>query len=87
MSGKNSDERKNVRSQLGIFDCTSSASAKATASCTITAVMTNPMVFRNDTRIVGFATDLDEVVDTDELRSRDDVPAEERQHDRGDDRE
>ena len=53
ISGKNSVERKNVRSQLGIFDWTRIASSSATASWTTTAVATKPMVLRNETRTVG----------------------------------
>jgi len=54
INGKNSAERKKARSHAGIFDCTSSASSRAIASCTITAAMTKPMVLRNDVRTVGF---------------------------------
>src|ERR687894_689491 len=55
MSGKNSEERKKVRNQSGILDCTRMASPSATASWMITAAMTKVIVLKNDTRTVGFA--------------------------------
>src|SRR5580765_5376400 len=55
-SGKKNAERKNDRSQPGIFDCTSTANPSATVSCTITATMTKPKVLRKETRTVGSVT-------------------------------
>ena len=86
MSGKNSEERKKVRNQSGILDCTRMARPRATRELKITAAMTKVIVLKNDTRTVGFAAELDEVVDADELGWGDDVPPEERQDDRSDDR-
>jgi hypothetical protein len=53
ISGKKRAERKKFRSQPGILDWTSRASSRATANWMITATTTKPMVFRNDTRMVG----------------------------------
>ena len=53
ISGKKNAERKNARSQAGIFSCTMMASARARPSWRATATTTNTMVFRKDTRTVG----------------------------------